>query len=140
MNLIRRRFLSLVGGAIAAPALSRIAIAEAYPTRPVTMVIPYGAGGSTDTVGRILAEAMRAPLGQPVVVENLAGASGTVAATRVARARPDGYTFLIGNWATHVLNAAMFTLQYDPQKDFEPVSLVGASKNSSRQVPANLTR
>jgi tripartite-type tricarboxylate transporter receptor subunit TctC len=136
----RRQFLPLVAGAAALPAFSSMVRAQAYPARPITMVVPYAAGGAIDTTGRILAEAMRGPIGQPVIVENVAGASGSIGVGRVARASPDGYTFVIGNWATHVLNGAMFTLQYDPQKDFEPISLVSnnpliiVAKNA---VPAN---
>jgi tripartite-type tricarboxylate transporter receptor subunit TctC len=140
MKLPRRQFLHLAAGAAALPAFSSMVRAQAYPARPITMVVPYAAGGAIDTTGRILAEAMRGPIGQPVIVENVAGASGSIGVGRVARASPDGYTFVIGNWATHVLNGAMFTLQYDPQKDFEPISLVSnnpliiVAKNA---VPAN---
>jgi tripartite-type tricarboxylate transporter receptor subunit TctC len=105
-------------------AASGLAHAQSYPMRPITLVVPYAAGGPTDTVARILAEAMRKPLGQAVIVENVVGASGTIGVGRVARAAPDGYTFVLGNIATHVLNGPMFTLQYDLQTDFQPVSLV----------------
>jgi tripartite-type tricarboxylate transporter receptor subunit TctC len=98
--------------------------AQSYPTRPITMVIPYAAGGHLDTVGRILAEGMRTSLGQPVIVENVPGASGTIGVGRVARAVPDGNMFVLGNLATHVLNGPMFTLPYDLQKDFQPVALI----------------
>jgi tripartite-type tricarboxylate transporter receptor subunit TctC len=100
--------------------------AQSYPTRPVTMVVAFGAGGPSDVIARILAEGMRASLGQPVVIENFAGASGTIGVGRVARAAPDGYTLVLGNWATHVLNGPMFTLQYDLIADFEPVALVSS--------------
>lgn len=126
MNLHRRRFLQLAAGAVALPALARMAWAQAWPSRPVTMVIAFGAGGPSDVIGRILAEAMRSSLGQPVVVENVAGASGTIGVGRVARASPDGYTFVLGNWATHVLNGPMFALPYDLVRDFEPVALVSS--------------
>src|SRR5207253_1021074 len=122
MKLPRRRFLQLAAGAAALPAVSRFAWAQAYTTRPITMVVPYGAGGSGDTIGRIVAEGMRGSLGQPVIVENVVGASGTIGVGRVARASPDGYTFVLGNWATHVLNGPMFALQYDLIKEFEPIS------------------
>jgi tripartite-type tricarboxylate transporter receptor subunit TctC len=102
------------------------AAAQTYPTRPITMVVPFPAGGSTDTIGRILADGMRGPLGQTVIIENVGGASGNLGVGRVARATPDGYTLVLGSWPTHVLNAAIFTLPYDPQKDFEPVALVAA--------------
>jgi len=104
--------------------LVSLAHAQSYPTRPITMVIPYAAGGHQDTVGRILAEGMRTSLGQPVIVENMAGASGTIGLGRVARAAPDGYMFVLGNLATHVLNGPIFTLPYDLQKDFQPVALI----------------
>ena len=100
------------------------AAAQAYPSRPITMVVPFPAGGSSDPIGRIMAEGMKGALGQPVIVENVAGASGNLGAGRVARAAPDGYTLIMGSWPTHVLNAAIFTLPYDPLADFEPVSLV----------------
>jgi tripartite-type tricarboxylate transporter receptor subunit TctC len=124
VKLPRRRFLHLAATAIALPTLAPTARAQAHPSRPVILVVPYGAGGPSDTIGRILAEGMRAALGQTVVVENAAGASGTIGVGRVARAAPDGYTFVLGGWATHVLNGPMFKLQYDVQKDFEPVSLI----------------
>lgn len=124
MKLRRRQLLRLAVGAAALPALPRIASAQAFPTRPVTLVVPFGAGGPTDTIARILAQGMQELLGQPVVVENVSGASGTIAVGRVARAAADGYTFVLGGWATHVLNGSMFDLPYDLVKDFEPISLV----------------
>ena len=98
--------------------------AQTYPSRPITMVVPYPAGGPSDTLGRILAEAMRASLGQPVVIENVSGAGGAIGVARVARASPDGYTLSLGHVQTHVINAATQTLPYDVVKDFEPVSLL----------------
>jgi tripartite-type tricarboxylate transporter receptor subunit TctC len=103
-----------------------IAMAQVYPSRPVTMVVPFPAGGSTDTIGRVMADGMRGPLGRSVIIENVGGASGNLGVGRVARAQPDGYTLILGSWPTHVLNAAIFTLPYDPLNDFEPVSLVAA--------------
>jgi tripartite-type tricarboxylate transporter receptor subunit TctC len=100
--------------------------AQAISSRPVTMVVPFPAGGSTDTIGRIVAEGMRGPLGQSIVIENVSGASGNIGVGRVARAAPDGTTLILGSWPTHVLNAAIFALPYDPLKDFEPVGLVAA--------------
>jgi tripartite-type tricarboxylate transporter receptor subunit TctC len=126
MKLPRRTFLHLAAGAAALPAVRRIATAQAYPTRPITIVVAYGAGGPSDIIARILAEGMRGPVGQPVIVENVPGASGTIGVGRAARAAPDGYTLVLGNWATHVLNGPMFTLPYDLQKDFEPVALVSS--------------
>jgi tripartite-type tricarboxylate transporter receptor subunit TctC len=124
MKLPRRQFLHLASGAAALPAVSRIARAQAYPTRPITMIIPFSAGGPSDVIGRLLAERMRATLGQSVLVENSTGAGGTIGVGRVARAAPDGYTLGIGIWSTHVVNGAIYTLQYDVTKDFAPVSLI----------------
>jgi tripartite-type tricarboxylate transporter receptor subunit TctC len=102
------------------------AAAEDYPARPISMVVPFAAGGSSDTIGRILADGMRGPLAQSVLIENVGGASGNVGVGRVARAAPDGYTLILGSWPTHVLNAAILTLPYHPLNDFEPVSLIAA--------------
>jgi tripartite-type tricarboxylate transporter receptor subunit TctC len=119
----RRQFLRLAAGAAALPAVSRIARAQTYSTRPVTMVVPFAAGGPTDAIGRMMAERMRTSLGQPVVIENVTGATGSIGVGRVARAAPDGYTLVVGNWNTHVTNGATYPLQYDLLNDFEPVSL-----------------
>jgi tripartite-type tricarboxylate transporter receptor subunit TctC len=103
----RRNFLHLAAGAAALPAVSRIAGAQAYPSRPITVVVPAAAGGTTDTIGRVMAERMRATLGQAIIMENNGSATGSVAVGRVVRATPDGYTLSIGHWATHVLNGAV---------------------------------
>jgi tripartite-type tricarboxylate transporter receptor subunit TctC len=124
MKLPRRRFLHLAAGAVALPAMPRIARAQTYPTRPITMIVPFPAGGAADLIGRLVAEHMRGSLGQPVIVENMAGASGSVGAGRVARAAGDGYTLGIGTLSTHVINGALLALQYDVRKDFEPISLL----------------
>lgn len=124
MKSQRRRFLALAASAIVSSSLPALAGAQSYPTRPITMVVPFGAGGPTDVIGRILAEGMRKSLGQPVIVEDIAGASGTIGAGRVARADPDGYTFVLGNLATHALNGPLFDLNYDLVKDFQPVGLI----------------
>jgi len=107
----------------AALASIGIATAQTYPTRPITLIVPYPAGGPTDTAGRIMAERMRVSLGQPVVIENVTGASGSIGTGRVARATSDGYTLGLGIWNTHVGNAALYTLPYDVVNDFGPVSL-----------------
>src|SRR5712671_5010023 len=120
----RRRFMHLAAGAAALPAMSYLARAQAYPTRPITIVVPYAPGGATDVIARMLAEPMRRSLGQPVVIENVAGAGGSIGVGRVARASPDGYTIVIGLWNTHVANGAIYALQYDVVKDFEPISLI----------------
>src|SRR5262249_48150078 len=78
--------------------------AQSYPTKPITMVVPFAAGGPVDTVGRSVAERMKAFLGQPIIIENVSGATGTIGVGRVARASPDGYTLGIGNWSSHVAN------------------------------------
>jgi tripartite-type tricarboxylate transporter receptor subunit TctC len=124
MKLQRRRFLHLAAGAAALPTVSRIAHAQSYPSRPITMIVPYPAGGATDTIARILTERMRTSLGQPVIVENMAGAGGSVGVGRAARAAPDGYTLSIGHLNTHVFNGAVYALKYDIVNDFEPVSLL----------------
>jgi tripartite-type tricarboxylate transporter receptor subunit TctC len=99
-------------------------MAQTYPSRPITLVVAFAAGGSGDTIARILADHMRTDLGQTVVVENVGGAAGSIGAGRVARSAPDGYTIVSGNWPTHVLNGAIYSLNYDVLKDFEPISLV----------------
>src|SRR5262249_36072765 len=98
---------------IAALAGARDVAAQSYPSRPITMVVPYSAGGPTDTIGRIMAERMRASLGQIIVVENVTGAAGTIGVGKVARSAPDGYTIGIGHWGTHVVNPAIYALPYD---------------------------
>jgi tripartite-type tricarboxylate transporter receptor subunit TctC len=100
------------------------AAAQSFPSRPITMVVPYTAGGPTDAVARILAEGMRASLRQTVIIDNVAGASGSIGTGRVARAAADGYTLDFGNWASNVVNAAVYTLSYDVLTDFAPVALV----------------
>src|SRR5262245_56290385 len=106
MKLPRRRFLHLAAGAAALPIMRHIAWAQEYPSRPITVVVPFAAGGSQEAVARILSEPMRAMLGQPVIIEDVTGANGTIGAGRVARAAPDGYTLGIGSWSTHVANGA----------------------------------
>src|SRR6516225_7424244 len=105
----RRRFLGLAAGAAAVPAASCIAWAQAYPTRPIKIVVSYAPGGSSDVIARNLAERMRVSLGQPVVIEYLTGAGGTLGTGRVAGAAPDGYTLGVGHLATHVINRAPAT-------------------------------
>jgi tripartite-type tricarboxylate transporter receptor subunit TctC len=118
----RRRFLSLAAGAAALPTVSRIARAQAYPSRPITIIVPFPSGGAGDIIGRILAEPMRGSLGQPVVIENVGGADGSIGVGRAARARPDGYTISLGPVDTHVLNGAVYSLPYDVLNDFAPIS------------------
>ena len=107
MKLPRRQFLYLIAGTAVFPAISRIARAQAYPSRPITMVVAFAAGGSGDTIMRVVADHMRSTLGQTIVIENVGGAAGSIGVGRVARAALDGYVLSYGNWATHVLNGAV---------------------------------
>ena len=118
----RRRFLRLAAGTAVLPALSQIADAQAYPARPITMIVPFPAGGATDVIARIMVERMRGPLGQPIVIENIGGADGSIGVGRTARAQPDGYTICLGLDSTFVHNGAFYSLPYDVLKDFEPIS------------------
>jgi tripartite-type tricarboxylate transporter receptor subunit TctC len=127
MKLPRRNFLRLAAGAAALPALSHVARAQAYPSRPIMMVVPFPAGGPVDTIARILAEPMRASLGQPILVENVSGAAGSIGVGRVARAAADGYTLSVGQWGTHVVNGAIYALQYNTLTDFQPVALLSSN-------------
>ncbi len=109
--------------AVTLSVVAAVAAAQGFPTRPVTLVSPFPPGGSTDTTARIMADAMRGPLGQTVVVENVGGANGSIALGRVARSAPDGYTIDIGQWDTHV-GAIIYPISFDLQKDFTPIGLM----------------
>src|SRR5262249_18752388 len=98
--------------------------AQTYPSRPITIVVPFPAGGPTDALARVLAERMKAALGQSVIVDSPTGAAGATGTARLARAAPDGYTVIPGHWQTHVVNGAPYALPFDVVKDFEPISLV----------------
>jgi tripartite-type tricarboxylate transporter receptor subunit TctC len=124
MQFPRRRFLHLAAGVAALPAASSIAGAQTYPSRPITIVVGAAVGGGTDTIGRVMAERMKSSLGQPVIVENVSGAGGTVGVGRVAHAAPDGYTLVLGNNGTHVVAGVYYALRYDLLNDFEPVALL----------------
>ena len=104
------------------------AMAQTYPSQPITVIVPFPAGGPVDTLARILNEPMRASLGQPVIVENVSGAGGSIAVARVARAAPDGHTIILGNWTSYVGTPAIYPMQLDVRKDFEPVALVAISE------------
>src|SRR5262249_41047742 len=121
MRLLRHRFLAWVAGAAAVPPAFHLARAEPYPSRPITMVVPFPAGGPSDTLARILADRMSASLGQSIIIEDVNGASGSVGLGRVARAAPDGYTLSIGHWGTHV--GATMNLSF-VLNDFEPVAIL----------------
>jgi tripartite-type tricarboxylate transporter receptor subunit TctC len=115
------------------------AAAQGFPTKAVTLISPFPPGGSTDTTARIIAERMRAPLGQSVVVENVGGAGGTIGVARVARAAPDGYTIDIGQWDTHV-GAIIFPISFDLEKDFAPIGLMTINPQvmiARKDFPAN---
>jgi tripartite-type tricarboxylate transporter receptor subunit TctC len=134
-----RLFLSLVlvFAVLAAAASAR---AQGYPSHPITMIVPFPAGGATDTVARFLGERMRAPLGQPIVMENVAGAAGSIGVGRAARAAPDGYTLSIGTLTTHVLIGSLYALQFDLLKDLEPVAQLAAEPLlivGKKSLPAN---
>jgi tripartite-type tricarboxylate transporter receptor subunit TctC len=127
MKLARRKFLRLAVGSVALPAVSRVARAQTYPTRPITMIVPNGAGGANDSLARIVAERMRNSLGQPIIIENVSGADGTLGTARAVRAKPDGYTLSFGSVSTHSLNAAFYSLSYDLINDFVPVAALAAT-------------
>jgi tripartite-type tricarboxylate transporter receptor subunit TctC len=115
-------------------------MAESYPSRPVTMVVPNSVGGSTDVIARIMAQGMGEVLGQTIVVENTTGAGGTIGEGRIARSAPDGYTIGIGEWGTNVATGAIYPLRYDLMKDFEPVGLIATQTLlivARKSMPAN---
>ena len=126
-------------------ALAGVASAQAqkFPSKPITLVVGFAPGGPTDTTARVLAERMKTTLGESVIVENQAGAAGTIALGRVARADPDGYTLYVGNWTVNVGAVTMFPVHFDVLKDFEPVALLTASKLwivARKDLPANNPR
>jgi tripartite-type tricarboxylate transporter receptor subunit TctC len=139
MTQSRRRFLHMATGAVTLAAMSPEAWAQAYPVRPITMIIPYPPGGSTDVVARNLSDSMRATLGQSIVIENVGGANGSIGVGRAARAAPDGYTLVMGNWNTFVGNGAIYALSYNLVDDFKPVALVSAAPaliTTRKELPA----
>jgi tripartite-type tricarboxylate transporter receptor subunit TctC len=114
----------IVAAALAVVAASvPEAFAQTWPSRPITLIAPFPAGGPLDSIARVIAEPMREALGQPVVIENMAGAGGNLGVGRVARADPDGYTVVIGQWSTHVVNPVTYTLPYDV-REMEPIGLL----------------
>jgi len=124
--------LTMIAGAAAAQA-------QTYPTRPITLIVPFPPGGSTDAVARIMSERMKQTLGQPIVIENVGGAGGSIAVGRLARAEPDGYTIDIGQWDTHVASI-IYPLTYDLQKDFEPIGLMSLNPQlmvGKKNLPAD---
>jgi tripartite-type tricarboxylate transporter receptor subunit TctC len=116
------------------------AVAQTYPARPITMIVPFPPGGATDAIARIINERLRAALGQPVIIENVGGAGGSIGVGRVVRAAPDGYTLNLGQLGSHVMNGAALTLNYDLLKDLEPVSMIAANPQiiaARSRMPAN---
>jgi tripartite-type tricarboxylate transporter receptor subunit TctC len=116
------------------------AAAQNFPTRPVTIVVPFAAGGPADAMARVIGDRMRVSLGQQVIIENVAGAGGSVGVGRVVRAPPDGYTISIGHWSTHVVNGAIYDLPYDLLRDLEPVAQLPSNPQwvvAKKSVPAN---
>jgi tripartite-type tricarboxylate transporter receptor subunit TctC len=114
--------------------------AESYPSRPITVVVPFPAGGGSDLIARIVVERMRVSLGQPLIVENVAGAAGSIGVGRVARAAPDGYTLVSGHWGTHVVNGATLDLPYDLRSAFDPVAWIASGQQAiiaRKTVPAD---
>jgi len=140
-SLARRQFLQLAATAAALPTMSSLAWAESYPSRPVTCIVPTAAGGPQDVVARIVTERMRDSLGQPIVIENVAGATGTIGIGRVPAAEPDGYTLAFSvSFATHVVNPAVYSLKYDAVEDFEPIARVAHSPQlilAKKAMPAD---
>jgi tripartite-type tricarboxylate transporter receptor subunit TctC len=131
--MIRSIVAAVLSGAAA------LAAAQGFPSRPITLIVPFPPGGSTDTAARIMGEAMRVPLGQAVVIENVGGANGSIGVGRVARSAPDGYTIDIGQWDTHV-GAIIYPISYDLQKDFAPIGLMSINPQlmiARKGFPAN---
>src|SRR5436305_6218762 len=117
--------------AILAAALFALGLSAAqtqsYPSRPITIVVPFAAGGPTAAIARAISERMRVSLGQSILIENTTGAGGSIGVTRAVRSAPDGYTLSLGHTGTHVVNGAIYPLQYDLLNDFEPVALIAAN-------------
>ncbi len=136
-----RKLIFAMLAMIGACGLAVSAAAQSFPSRPITLIVPFAAGGPSDTVARVVAQGMSQTLGQSVIIENLAGAAGTIAAARVARAAPDGYTLAEATWSTHVVSPVIYQhLSYDVRKDFAPVALLTETPEvllSKKAVPAN---
>jgi tripartite-type tricarboxylate transporter receptor subunit TctC len=125
MTIARRRFLQLTAGAAALPALSQAAAADTFPSRPITIVCPFAAGGATDVMSRVLADPMGKALGQTIIVEDLTGAAGAIGVAKVVRAPADGYTLSVGTLTTHVLIGGLYKLDFDLLNDLTPIAELG---------------
>jgi tripartite-type tricarboxylate transporter receptor subunit TctC len=139
MDFARRTVLACLGGALISAAFSRSGAAQTFPARSITMIVPASPGGPLDVIGRILSEPMRGSLGQPLVIENVSGADGSIGTGRAARARPDGYTIEVGFMGGNVLNGAFYSLPYDVLNDLIPISPLASTPLvlfASRLVPA----
>lgn len=141
MELPRRQFLHLAAGAAALPAVSRMAGAQAYTSRPATMVVPFAPGSSADVLGRVLAGGMSQTLGQQVIIENIPGAGGMNGSNRVTKAPPDGYQFVLGYASTHAINQTIYKNPlYSAATDFAPVMLISEVQLllvSRKELPAS---
>src|SRR5438477_5377145 len=127
VNLPRRKFLHLGAGVAALPTLLQIAWAQAYPSRPITIIVPFGPGSASDTIARVIAQRLGAALRQSILVETKPGANGTIAAAQVASAAPDGYTLIFGTNTPHSAAPGLVkSISYDPVKDFAPLCRVGS--------------
>ncbi|WP_439612380.1 tripartite tricarboxylate transporter substrate-binding protein [Reyranella sp.] len=125
---MKRRVLLAAAAAMGVAALPLGAMAQAYPTKPITVIVPFAAGGPTDALARVLTARMGEALGQTMIVENVGGAGGTIGVNKAAKATPDGYTILFAHMGTLAVNIALYkTLPYDSQKDFEPIGLGGTN-------------
>jgi tripartite-type tricarboxylate transporter receptor subunit TctC len=136
---MKRIFAATLGLAMSC-ALTAALAADDYPSRPITMIVPFAAGGPTDVVGRLLAQSMSRTLGQNVVVEDITGAAGSIGVGRAAHAAADGYTLSLGHWSTHVVNGAIYKLNYDLLRDFAPITLLPSNPMlivSRNSLPAN---
>ena len=138
--MIRSSIAAAIVAAGITLGLAAPAAADDYPSRPITLIVPLAPGGSTDVLGRIIAQAISARLGQPVIVENVGGAAGTIGVTRAERSPPDGYTLQWGMWGTNVANGAIYDLGFDLLNDLEPVALVATQPfliDARKTMPAN---
>jgi tripartite-type tricarboxylate transporter receptor subunit TctC len=131
-----RRLPTAVIATLLAMGWSGIAAAQGYPTRPITMIVPFPAGGATDTLARFLGEKMRGIPGQPVLIENIAGAAGSIGVGRAVRSPADGYTLSIGTSTTHMLTGGLYALQFDLPTDLEPIIQIGSEplRSSARRA------
>jgi len=139
---MRRRAIAglMLGAGLVAALATGTAGAQTFPSKSITMVVPFSAGGPTDTLARILGERMSRTLGQTVIVENITGAAGTLGVARVVRAAPDGYTIGIGHWSTHVVNPAIYPLKFDILDDLEPLADIATNPQlvvARKDLPAN---